>query len=55
MDEEAERLVVQMAKENPSWGYILRRHGLSPAPKQHIYKDAWSLAQAWGPTEPDLS
>jgi hypothetical protein len=21
MDEEAERLVVQMAKENPSWGY----------------------------------
>jgi hypothetical protein len=55
MDEEAERLVVQMAKENPSWGYdrivgalknlaqqlshqtvgnILRRHGLSPAPKR---------------------
>ena len=55
IDEEAERLVVQMAKENPSWGYdrivgalknlghelshqtvgnILRRHGLSPAPKR---------------------
>jgi hypothetical protein len=55
MDEEAERLVVQMAKENPGWGYdgivgalanlgfllsdqkvgnILRRHGLSPAPKR---------------------
>jgi putative transposase len=55
MDEEAERLVVQMAKENPSRGYdrivgalanlgfllsdqtvgnILRRHGLSPAPKR---------------------
>ena len=55
MDEEAERSVVQMAKENPSWGYdrivgalanlgfllsdqtvgnILRRHGLSPAPKR---------------------
>ena len=55
MDEEAERLVLQMAKENPSWGYdrivgalknlghqlshqtvgnILRRHGLSPAPKR---------------------
>jgi putative transposase len=53
--EEAERLVVQMAKENPRWGYdrivgalanlgyvlsdqtvgnILRRHGLSPAPKR---------------------
>ena len=55
IDDEAERLVVQMAKENPSWGYdrivgalanlgfllsdqtvgnILRRHGLSPAPKR---------------------
>jgi putative transposase len=55
IDEEAERLVVQMAKENSSWGYdrivgavanlgfllsdqtvgnILRRHGLSPAPKR---------------------
>jgi len=55
IDEEAERLVVQMAKENPGWGYdrivgalanlgflpsdqtvgnILRRHGLSPAPKR---------------------
>jgi hypothetical protein len=55
MDEEAERLVVQMAKENSGWGYdrivgalanldfllsdqtvgnILRRHGLSPAPKR---------------------
>ena len=55
IDEEAERLVVQMAKENPSWGdnrivgalanlgyllsdqtvgNILRRHGLSPAPKR---------------------
>jgi len=55
IDKEAERLVVQMAKENPSWGYdrivgalanlgfllsdqtvgnILRRHGLSPAPKR---------------------
>src|ERR1700730_18670265 len=53
--EEAARLVVQRAKENPSWGYdrivgalanlghrlsdqtvgnILRRHGLSPAPKR---------------------
>jgi transposase len=55
MNEEIERLVVRMAKENPSWGYdrivgalknlgqkvsaqtvgnILRRHGLSPAPKR---------------------
>jgi putative transposase len=55
VDEEIERLVVRMAKENPSWGYdrivgalanlghclsdqtvgnILRRHGLSPAPKR---------------------
>jgi putative transposase len=55
MDEETERLIVQMAKENPRWGYdriagalknlgqkvsaqtvgnILRRHGLSPAPKR---------------------
>src|SRR5260370_8552113 len=55
MNEEIERLVVQMAKENPGWGYdrivgamanlghrlsdqtvgnILRRHGLSPAPKR---------------------
>ena len=55
MKEEIERLVVQMAKENPGWGYdrivgamanlghrlsdqtvgnILRRHGLSPAPKR---------------------
>jgi len=55
IDQEAERLVLQMAKENPSWGYdrivgalanlgfllsdqtvgnILRRHGLSPAPKR---------------------
>jgi len=54
--EEIERLVVRMAKENPSWGYdrivgalanlghrlsdqtvgnILRRHGLSPAPKRN--------------------
>src|SRR5215813_5359170 len=53
--EEIERLVVRIAKENPSWGYdrivgalanlghplsdqtvgnILRRHGLSPAPKR---------------------
>ena len=53
--EEIERLVVRMAKENPSWSYdrivgalanlghrlsdqtvgnILRRHGLSPAPKR---------------------
>jgi putative transposase len=53
--EEIERLVVRMAKENPSWGYdrivgalanlghrlsdqtvgnVLRRHGLSPAPKR---------------------
>jgi len=53
--EEIGRLVVRMAKENPSWGYdrivgalanlghrlsdqtvgnILRRHGLSPAPKR---------------------
>jgi putative transposase len=55
IDEEIERLVVQMAKENPGWGYdriagalanlgyvvsdqtvgnILRRRGLSPAPKR---------------------
>ena len=55
INEEIERLVVRMAKENPSWGYdrmvgalknlgqkvsaqtvgnILRRHGLSPAPKR---------------------
>jgi putative transposase len=55
IDEEAERLVVHMAKENPGWGYdrivgalanlgfllsdqtvgnVLRRHGLSPAPKR---------------------
>ena len=57
IDEEVERLVVRMTKENPSWGYdrivgglanlgprdrlsdqtvgnILRRHGLSPAPKR---------------------
>jgi transposase InsO family protein len=55
IDNETERLVLQMAKENPSWGYdrivgalanlgfllsdqtvgnILRRHGLSPAPKR---------------------
>jgi putative transposase len=55
IDEETECLMVQMAKENPSWGYdriagalknlgqkvsaqtvgnILRRHGLSPAPKR---------------------
>ena len=55
VDEETERLVVRMAKENPGWGYdrivgamanlghrlsdqtvgnILRRHGLSPAPKR---------------------
>jgi len=54
ISEEIERLVVRMAKENPSWGYdrivgalanlghrlsdqtvgnIVRRHGLSPAPK----------------------
>ena len=53
--EEIERLVLRMAKENPSWGYdrivgalanlghrlsdqtvgnVLRRHGLSPAPKR---------------------
>ena len=53
--EEIERLVVRMAKENPSWGYdrivgalanlghrlsdqtvgnLLRRHGISPAPKR---------------------
>jgi putative transposase len=55
VDQETERLVVQMARENPSWGYdrivgalanvghrlsdqtvgnILRRHGISPAPKR---------------------
>jgi putative transposase len=55
IDEETECLMVQMAKENPSWGYdriagalknlgqkvsaqtvgnILRRHGISPAPKR---------------------
>jgi hypothetical protein len=73
--EEIERLVVRMAKENPSWGYdrivgalanlghrlsdqtvgnILRRHGLSPAPKRkhtvswkdfiRSHRDVWS---AW--------
>jgi len=55
VDQEAERLVLQMARENPSWGYdrivgalanlghrvsdqtvgnVLRRHGISPAPKR---------------------
>jgi putative transposase len=55
INQETERLVVQMARENPSWGYdrivgalanlghrlsdqtvgnILRRHGISPAPKR---------------------
>ena len=55
VDEETERLVVRMAKENPTWGYdrivgalanlghrlsdqtvgnVLRRHGISPAPKR---------------------
>jgi putative transposase len=55
IDQETERLVVQMARENPSWGYdrivgalanlghrlsdqtvgnVLRRHGISPAPKR---------------------
>jgi hypothetical protein len=55
IDKELERLIVQMAKENPSWGYdrivgalrnlghrlyhqtvgnILRRHGISHAPKR---------------------
>src|SRR6202045_3916196 len=55
IDNETERLVLQMAKENPSWGYdrivgalanlghrlsdqtvgnVLRRHGISPAPKR---------------------
>jgi putative transposase len=55
LDQETERLVVQMARENRSWGYdrivgalanlghrlsdqtvfnILRRHGISPAPKR---------------------
>src|SRR6266576_6500017 len=55
VDQETERLVVQMARENPSWGYdrivgalanvghrlsdqtvgnILRRRGISPAPKR---------------------
>jgi putative transposase len=55
LDQETERLVVQMARENPSWGYdrivgalanlghrlsdqtvgnVLRRHGISPAPKR---------------------
>jgi putative transposase len=55
VDQETERLVVRMAKENPSWGYdrivgalanlghrlsdqtvgnVLRRHGISPAPKR---------------------
>src|SRR5437588_2655969 len=55
VDQETERLVVKMARENPSWGYdrivgalanlghrlsdqtvgnILRRHGISPAPKR---------------------
>jgi putative transposase len=55
VDQEAERLVLQMARENPRWGYdrivgalanlgyrlsdqtvgnVLRRHGISPAPKR---------------------
>src|SRR5437763_4353947 len=55
VDQETELLVVQMARENPSWGYdrivgalanlghllsdqtvgnVLRRHGISPAPKR---------------------
>jgi putative transposase len=55
VDQETERLVVRMARENPSWGYdrilgalanlghrlsdqtvgnVLRRHGISPAPKR---------------------
>jgi putative transposase len=55
VDQETERLVVQMARENPGWGYdrivgalanlghrlsdqtvgnVLRRHGISPAPKR---------------------
>jgi len=55
IDQQTERLVLQMARENPSWGYdrivgalanlghrlsdqtvgnILRRHGISPAPKR---------------------
>src|SRR5467141_2160677 len=55
VDQETERLVLQMARENPSWGYdrivgaltnlghglsdqtagnVLRRHGISPAPKR---------------------
>jgi hypothetical protein len=49
VDEETERLVVRMAKENPGWGYdrilglqfsdqtvdnILRRHDIPPAPKR---------------------
>ena len=63
--EEIERLVVRMAKENPSWGYdrivgalanlgyrlsdqtvgnLLRRHGLSPAPKRRTVKNFASLS-----------
>jgi putative transposase len=55
VDQKTERLVVQMARENPSWGYdrivgalgnlghslsnrtvgnVLRRRGISPAPKR---------------------
>jgi len=43
VDEETERLVVRMAKENPGWGYdqivgamanIRRRHDIPPAPKR---------------------
>jgi putative transposase len=55
VDQETKRLVLQMAKENPTWGYdrivgalanlghrlsdqtvgnVLRRHGISPAPKR---------------------
>jgi putative transposase len=55
VDQETERLVLQMARENPSWGHdrivgalanlghhlsdqtmgnVLRRHGISPAPKR---------------------
>jgi transposase len=64
VDQETERLVVHMARENPSWGYdrivgalanlghglsdqtvgnVLRRHGISPAPKRK-QTVSWAVA-----------
>ena len=73
VDQETERLVVQMARENPSWGYdrivgalanlghrlsdqtvgnVLRRHGISPAPKrkQSISWKKWMARMWWRST-----